>query len=569
MYHTKLSGNKLLLLLSLIPALFSCGKYQIISGSRVITPFEKCFSNDSLKFSFSTYAPNNLNTSKIRKADRKLLKRIKVAKNSQVLFIGFNDFNYPHYLIGLLEKQDFDSSGYQRMKSNPETLYYEDVKAKLDTVPMFYRSRKIGKNYIYEAALPFKEYTTRFLYVTDSINEDKYMSNFNEYGVDFSQGSYYSPCSPNNPFTLAAEAFKNKEAVNYLSPLHILRSHQPDYQKASEKGLLYQAFANYFSLVNEPDSVNYYWNKLGTKIPTKMLSEKNFLPASPNILKLAKVNSVVMFNEAHTNPTHRYYVGMLLDSLYALGFRYLALEALGNDSTLIKYGFPTTESGFYTNEPTMANLIRRAKKLGYQVVGYDSESSNREYEQAKNIFDRTLVHDSRAKIIVLAGHGHISETVQSGRKMMAAHFREISSINPLTIDQTTLESFTLPRHTPAGVYLLSNEGKADFSFPVQISSDIKIYNNFKLKELDNCLNSGASSIISVEVPQDSLAQKQHYVLLIHKAEELKAGIHPVPTAIKYLKNSNIATIKLCTGEYLVEVKNNLGEIVWQRKLRVN
>jgi len=568
MRHMKLFRNRLFLLLLVIPALFSCRRYEMISGSSVITPFEKCFSNDSLKFSLSTYAPYDLNTKKVSKKDRKLLKQIKVEKGTKVFFIGFNDFNHPHYLIALLENKDFDLSAYKRMKRNPQTYYSDDVKAKLDTFPIFYKARSIGKNYIYEAALPFANYTTRLLHVTDSIIEDKYMSEFNPYGVDFSQGPHYAPCSPDNPFTLAWEAFKSNDEVNYLKPLQLLRENKSDYQKASEKGMLYQALANYFSLINEQDSVAYYWGKLNTKPIDKTLPEEYLLPASPKILELAKTNRVIMFNEAHTNPTHRHYVGLLLDSLYALGFRYLALEALGQDSTINKHGFPTINSGFYTNEPTMANLIRYAKHLGYQLMGYDSESSNREYDQAKNIFDKTFTIEPLARVVVLAGHGHINESTQSGRKMMAAYFREISDINPVTVDQTALEGFTLPQLTTDGAYILNDEGMQSLKFPVQIQSDFKVYNDYSPVALDNCFSSSQSSKVSIEVPKDSLDQKQNHILLVYKAEELTKGIQPVPTAIKYLKENNVADAKLCPGEYAIVVKNYNGDIVWQHKIQV-
>lgn len=568
MPRMKLFGNRLFLLLLVIPTHFSCRRYEMISGSSVITPFEKCILNDSLKFSISTYAPYDLNTKKISKKERKLLKQVKVEKGTKVFFIGFNDFNHPHYLVALLENRDFDLSAYKRMKRNPQTYYNDDVKAKLDTFPMFYNASSIGKNYIYEAVLPFANYITRLLHVTDSLIEDKYMSEFNPYGVDFSQGPTYSPYSPDNPFTLARNAFKSNDEVNYLKPLQLLRGHKSDYQKASEKGMLYQALANYFSLINEQDSVTYYWDKVNTKPINKILPQKYLLPASPKILELAKTNQIIMFNEAHTNPTHRHYVGLLLDSLYALGFRYLALEALGQDSTINKFGFPTINSGFYTNEPTMANLIRYAKQLGYQVVDYDSESSNREYDQAKIIFDKTFAIEPLAKVVVLAGHSHIDESTQSGKKMMATNFREISGINFLTVDQTALEGFTLPQPTTDGAYILNDAGMQSLKFPVHIQFDFKVYNDYSLVELDNCFGSSQSSKISIIVPKYSLNQKQQHILLVYKAGELTKGIQPVPSAIKYLKETNVANAKLCPGEYTVVVKNYNGDIVWQHQLQV-
>ncbi len=555
-------------MLLIIPALLSCTRYEMVSGSTVITPFEKCFSNDSLKFSLSTYAPYDLNTKKIGKKERRLLKQIKVERGTKVLFTGFNDFNRPHYLIALLENREFDLSAYKGTKGAPQANRSDGAEAKPDTFPVFYSARSIGKNYIYEAALPFADYTARLLHVTDYIVENESMSEFKPYGVGFSQGPRYAPCSPDNPFTLAWDAFRGNGEVNYLRPLQLLRGSRPDYQTAAEKAMLFQALANYFSLINEQDSVAYYWGRLNDKPADRILPKKHLLPASPKILEAAKANQIVMFNEAHTAPSHRHYVGLLLDSLHALGFRYLALEALGGDSTVNKHGFPSIDSGFYTNEPTMGNLIRRAKHLGYQVVGYDSESSAREYDQAKNIFAKTLAVEPLAKVVVLAGHGHIDESTRTSRKTMAAYFREISGINPITVDQTALEGFAPSEPTAGGAYILDDGVMQDLEIPVQIQSDFKVYNGYRLAALDNCFGSSQSLKVSIEVPKDSLDQRQSHILLVYKAEELTEGVQPVPTAIRYLKEDNVADAKLCRGEYAVVVKNHYGEVVWQHRLQV-
>lgn len=150
-----------------------------------------------------------------------------------------------------------------------------------------------------------------------------------------------------------------------------------------------------------------------------------------------------MINENHYAPNHRMLVYLMLNELYAKGFRYLALEALwDSESELKERQFCTTYSGFYTREPIMNSLVDYALALGYSVFGYDDLSqgahTDLETKQAQNIFNATLKGDPSAKVIVLAGDTHIDER-QNERLVnnaMAAQFNVLYGIDPLTINQT-------------------------------------------------------------------------------------------------------------------------------------
>ncbi|MEN0005210.1 MAG: OmpA family protein [Bacteroidota bacterium] len=211
----------------------------------------------------------------------------------------------------------------------------------------------------------------------------------------------------------------------------------------------------------------------------------SLIDAKDYILRQAAHQQAVFFNEAHHIPQHRFFVTHLLKDLYALGYRYLGLEALTDATTLIENNYPTLAIGYYTREPLMAELLREAMKLGFQVFGYEAtnhqqrylkqylahQESNptetievtnpdgttqtmnltdwnidrnaRELAQAINI-QNIFAHDPTAKLLIHAGFGHIKEATIAGWEPMAAQFKKITAIDPLTIDQTKFPAIEQP-----------------------------------------------------------------------------------------------------------------------------
>ncbi|MGK6352222.1 hypothetical protein [Parapedobacter sp. DT-150] len=174
----------------------------------------------------------------------------------------------------------------------------------------------------------------------------------------------------------------------------------------------------------------------------------------------ARNRQLVMINENHFYPNHRLLVADLLDSLHAVGYRYLALEALDSDqeeavNTSRQINLKT---GFYTQEQQYARLIRKALVLGFTLVAYENTdpAKDREEGQAENLFNKTFAQDPTAKVLVLAGMDHILETpAPNGKKWMAALFKERYGIDPLTISQNDFKHL---RHlAPKGYLMLKSE----------------------------------------------------------------------------------------------------------------
>jgi hypothetical protein len=212
------------------------------------------------------------------------------------------------------------------------------------------------------------------------------------------------------------------------------------------------------------------------------------------ILERARHERIIIINEAHHVPRHRVFTASLLPALAAQGYRYLAVEGLdGSDSLLTRRGYPTRASGYYVNEPCYGNMLRTALKAGMQVRPYDygypegdpaNRIRNRELGQVRNI-QRLLAADPQAKIIIHCGFGHLSERPSpEGDKWMAAYLKELTGIDPFTLDQTVLtEAATLassnryyrPQLGPQSAVLLNAQRQPFSANPERLSADASLY----------------------------------------------------------------------------------------------
>ncbi|MEO8672037.1 MAG: hypothetical protein ABI411_12040 [Tahibacter sp.] len=167
-------------------------------------------------------------------------------------------------------------------------------------------------------------------------------------------------------------------------------------------------------------------------------------PAVDAIAKLAHGRRAIFFNEAHNAAITRSLTVQMLGKLREDGYTWFAAETLyETDTALTKRGYPIDKSGFYTQEPVYADMIRSALKLGFKVVSYeamsDATGDGREREQARNLYERVFKTDPQARLVVNAGYAHIVESGKYlGGASMAQHFRKLSDIDPLTIEQTML-----------------------------------------------------------------------------------------------------------------------------------
>jgi hypothetical protein len=175
---------------------------------------------------------------------------------------------------------------------------------------------------------------------------------------------------------------------------------------------------------------------------TDLLAGVEFKDAKKYIVEKSSHQKVVMINESHNKPLHRAFTASLLEDFYAMGYRYLAMETL-NQFTNASLKQVNVLTGHYTCEPIGGELVRKALNLGFTLIAYEDSNythtvNQREFTQAENI-NKILQKDPNAKILVHAGEKHIEEGATSDDRIpMAAYFKIVSGIDPLTIDQTCL-----------------------------------------------------------------------------------------------------------------------------------
>lgn len=177
------------------------------------------------------------------------------------------------------------------------------------------------------------------------------------------------------------------------------------------------------------------------------------------IAAAADTAQVVMINERHHAAADRLLTLRLLPLLYARGYRYLAAETLDHaDDSLNARPYPVVASGFYSNEPVFAEVLREARRLGFTLVPYEirddqrgadttrTPQQQRDFAQAQNLVDGIFRADPDAKVLVHAGFGHIHEASTPTWYPMALYLRELTGIDPLTVDQTALSERSAPAY---------------------------------------------------------------------------------------------------------------------------
>lgn len=280
------------------------------------------------------------------------------------------------------------------------------------------------------------------------------------------------------------------------------------------------------------------------------------------IAEIAKENQVIMLNEDHYYPKHRLLAMELLETLKANGYTYLSLEAFVADP---ETDFtPNYNNGIYTDEPYFAHFIRKAITLGFTVSGHENidKGIDREMGQAKNILT-ILEKDSNAKIFVYVGHGHL-EKKHKTRKLMAEYFKELSGINPITINQTVIcadtkqELILVPRKyltdttkiTSSADYFLINNLKPSLK---------KIYPNAVFKET-KIKNTVFSKYKNKEILVEVIDSKEF--------DLMKNMAIPIESYLRTPKKNEI-NLELPVGSYHVLVKTEEDETIYDDTLLVN
>jgi len=171
------------------------------------------------------------------------------------------------------------------------------------------------------------------------------------------------------------------------------------------------------------------------------------------IVTRARDARIVIVNEAHESPRDRAFVEDLARALKPLGFTGYASETLTPDAVRTTPVYARAGDGDYTAEPAFGSLLRRLRTLGYTIHPITDAGARtggrhftdainaRETALASSLINQTLTGNPDARVLVHVGYGHNRETVERidrhAVRWMALQVKEITGLDPLTIDQTT------------------------------------------------------------------------------------------------------------------------------------
>jgi hypothetical protein len=378
-------------------------------------------------------------------------------------------------------------------------------------------------------------------------------------------GKTYDKVGITDPFTLAQEYSLNEDStINYLLPVIRLQQMGKHYsQDIRSKQEYMQALGAYQSritnLESELDKTLREWRSLYQYWDGKT-DDSNYLAIDDGALNFlmnqCKDEKIVMLNENHFSPNHRLLLHLPLQKLYNNGFRYLGLEMLW-ETNINERGFAVNKSGFYTNEPMAANLIREAQNVGFRVFGYDDFTNDREKKQAENIYNNTFQLDSLAKVVILAGFEHIHEKIATNRNRMAAEFKRSYGIDPLTINQVEYKTDTNNLLAVIDTVLTPKSKK--------LQSDIYISNNLNYNAFAQ-LNHYRNYVIELPGSVINRINKsvRDYIINIYRKMDYTTDSTAVPSYNYMIKKQTIGkiTIALPKDEYLLFVRDEYNELIF-------
>lgn len=283
------------------------------------------------------------------------------------------------------------------------------------------------------------------------------------------------------------------------------------------------------------------------------------------ISQLIKDNKVIMLNEQHWYPKHRLLADLLLKKLKDNGFKYIAIEAINPkmDSILNTRKYPSKETGYYTREPYFAHFIRNAKKLGFEIIEYDSDLENYEREQSQAInIKRILDKDKNAKIFVYAGIDHILE-LNPSKKRMAEYFNEYTGINPLTLNQVRIIA-----NIPTEFEIFPSKEFNNFK-GLNTNVDYFIINNIN-PTIDRVFRETEFTSAMIKLDNKNLKRNENLLVLIYNENEYKVlKNNTIPISIFSKKNieKNIK-FDFPKGKYFVKVMSSTNNSVFADYLDV-
>lgn len=329
------------------------------------------------------------------------------------------------------------------------------------------------------------------------------------------------------------------------------------------------------------------WDKNGGGI--KKISKEDSLyfnsfqkkDAKEYIINRSKDEKIIIINEAHHNNMHRVFTTSLLQGLYDNGYRFFGLEALA-DSLINDRKFPVMESGFYTKEPQMANLLKEALKIGFVLFEYEAAAGKngkeREIEEADNIA-RLISKNPNSKFLIHCGWDHVIEGTPVNKKWekaMAGRLKEKTNIDPFTIDQVAYSEKGDSKFISPYVFIANPKKSA-----IMVNGSGKLFNGGETIDQTDCriihpitefLNDRPSWLLldgqrkAYAIPKSKITEYPILVLAYRKNEYEQNG---VPADIIEIINKETKTnLILEKGIYKIIIKDKNYKIIQEFDAKV-
>ncbi len=551
--------------------LYSCAIIKETKKSQVIDEFEKCFCNDSLKTQIKVLTFSKF-TVKPTYSELRVVKRLASKGRYQYLFKASVKANPPFEFYALRRETKFSEQrlrSYQRVDLNDSLSYWMRVrsykKKRGVDVLVNYSNQAIGL-YIF----PVDSLIDQLRHHCDCNDSfDAAVKKFLAYNIDYIVrnircGKSYTTCKATDPLALAEEKFNTTDSGNYLMPILALQRSKENYR--TDMWNYRQILATYYSFAGMIDSAN---NAMKPGIADNKLGEgklkMNISELANLIADSAQHHQILMINEAHTQPKTRYFGGLLLKKLYDAGYRFLAVEALRSDSINARK-FVSVKDGFYTREPTFANLLNQAVQIGYKLVSYDTSAwPNRETNACDLLNEKVFKFNPQAKLVVWVGHAHVDESDRGKQSWLAYYFKRDLKKDPFTVDQTGNDALSSSDDRSFEVSLGKKEkGKHMYNCDLYVSHTLN-----SLKE-SNCFCEENSKNVTIKLDELRLTENKYeeYILYVYSDNHLVTK--QVPTAIRYIGSKfRQVNINLCEGSYKLLIKNQFHETIYSGDIKVS
>lgn len=282
--------------------------------------------------------------------------------------------------------------------------------------------------------------------------------------------------------------------------------------------------------------------------------------AIKKVYKIARKQKMIMINESHYDYRHRLFTTLLLDSLYSMGYRNLCIEDRETKATVNNY-YPKKEDGAYILEPFMAGLIRKAIKIGFNVYGYDDNSSNsiseREATQGKNLYSLYL-KDSGNKWIVFVGYSHVNKkSFMEGVESAHQQFTKLAGFAPYSINQSYFSDITnvgAKVDNPTVGYYVVDTSNAVYK---EGQSDLYIVNNINSHPFEKPFKSIVPSLDKYVFKVPETVAVNSTIFLYVKKEKEQFNNSAIPVYISKVNKDKAFLLYLPKNEYLYIITDSV------------